>query len=303
MAPGGTAGTVVTVGSFDGVHRGHLAVLEEIVGRAGATGRQSVLVTFEPHPMEVVRPDSAPLLITTPVERREILAQTGLDRVVLLRFDATLRALSPERFVREILRGRFGMQELVIGEDHGFGRGRAGGVDLLRQLGREEGFGVDVVPPVRDPVVGLVSSTRIREAVAAGDLDLAGALLGRRFALTGRVIRGAGRGRSLGVPTANIAVPPRKLLPPDGVYAAWVEWPGGRAGGMLNQGPRPTVGDERRMIEVHLFGVEAELYGAPVKVEWAGRLREVTRFPSLQALQDQLGRDRLAAEKLLGMGS
>ncbi len=288
-------GTVVTVGSFDGVHRGHLAVLREIAARAGATGRASLLVTFEPHPMEVVNPGAAPPLITTPEERREVLAQTALDYVAILRFDDRLRALAPEAFVGEVLRGRFGMRELVIGEDHGFGRGRAGDVALLRDLGARDGFGVDVVPAVVDPVAGPVSSTRIRSAVAGGDLALAATLLGRRFTLAARVVPGAGRGRGIGVPTANLAVPARKLLPPDGVYAVWVEHRGGRVGGMLNQGPRPTVGEAGRTVEVHLFGVDGDLYGAWLKVEWVAHLREVRRFASLEALRDQLEQDRVAA--------
>src|SRR5512139_3570730 len=140
------AGTVVTVGSFDGVHRGHLAVLEEIARRAAATGRRSVLVTFEPHPMEVVNPAGAPLRLTAPAERIEVLAQTRVDRVAILRFDESMRGRDPEAFVRDVLVGRFGVRELVIGEDHGFGRGRAGDVTVLRDLGARLGFTVDVVP-------------------------------------------------------------------------------------------------------------------------------------------------------------
>jgi riboflavin kinase/FMN adenylyltransferase len=289
------AGTVVTVGSFDGVHRGHLAVLAEITERARATGRKSVLVTFEPHPMEVVNPAAAPPLLTTPVERREVLAQTGLDYAVILRFDAGLRAMPPEAFVREILLARCGMRELVIGEDHGFGRGRAGDVAMLRALGAGLGFSVDVVPEVEDPEAGPVSSTRLRQAVGAGELDLARRMLGRPFTLTARVVPGARRGRAIGVPTINLAVPPRKLLPPDGVYAVRVEWAHGTAGGMLNQGPRPTVGDPARSLEAHLFGFEGDLYGGWVRLEWVRWLREVRRFDSLEALRAQLAKDAAAA--------
>ncbi|HEX9754661.1 MAG TPA: riboflavin biosynthesis protein RibF [Gemmatimonadales bacterium] len=297
------AGAVVTVGSFDGVHRGHVAVLREITARARATERASLLVTFQPHPMEVVNPAAAPPLITTPLERLEMLAQTTLDYVAILRFDDHLRALAPEAFVTEVLLRRYRMRELVIGEDHGFGRGREGDVGLLRTLGVEQGFAVDVVPPVPDASGTPISSSRIRRAVAGGDLTLAARLLGRPFQLTGRVVRGAGRGQGLGVPTINLAVPPRKLLPPDSVYAAWVEWPGGRNGAMLNQGPRPTVGDPTRTIEAHLFGFEGVLYGAWVRIEWVRRIRDVQRFPSLEALREQLARDRVAAETILGHGA
>jgi len=288
-------GTVVTVGTFDGVHLGHMAVLREIVERARVAGRQSVLVTFEPHPLEVVNPQAAPPLLTTGPERREVLALTGLDYVVFLRFDRRLADFTPERFVREVLIGRCGMRELVIGHDHGFGRGRSGDVETLRRLGASDGFAVDVVGAV---ALGghAVSSTAIRRAVAGGDLRTAARLLGRPYTLSGRVVQGKGRGRTIGVPTINVGeVPERKLLPPDGVYAALVEWPEGHAGGMLNQGPRPTFGESRRGVEVHLFGVDADLYGQWVRVEWVERLRDVERFASLEELQQQLTRDRAAA--------
>ena len=296
--PASEHGTTVTVGTFDGVHRGHLAVLEEIATRARAAGRKSVLVTFEPHPLEVVNPQAAPLLLTTGPERREILALTELDYVVFLRFDRRLADYSPERFVREVLVGRCRMRELVIGHDHGFGRGRSGDVDTLRRLGASDGFAVDVVDPVE---VGghPISSTHIRRAVAGGDLATAARLLGRPYTVSGQVARGAGRGRSLGTPTINLGeIPPRKLLPPDGVYAARVEWAGGRAGGMLNQGPRPTFG-EGRALEVHLFEVEADLYGEWVRVEWVERLRDIQRFASAEQLVRQLDRDRDQARAAL----
>jgi riboflavin kinase/FMN adenylyltransferase len=295
LLPTGEAGTVVTVGTFDGVHLGHMAVLREIAARAQAAGRKSVLVTFEPHPLEVVNPQAAPPLLTTGPERREVLTLTGLDYVVFLRFDRRLADYSPEQFVREVLIGRCGMRELVIGHDHGFGRGRSGDVETLRRLGASDGFAVDVVGQVE---LGghAVSSTAIRRAVAGGDLRTAARLLGRPYTLSGRVVRGEGRGRTLGTPTINVGeYSERKLLPPDGVYAARVEWVGGRAGGMLNQGPRPTFGETRRGVEVHLFEVDADLYGDWVRVEWVERLRDVERFASLDQLKSQLKRDRVAA--------
>lgn len=288
-------GTVVTVGTFDGVHLGHMAVLREIAQRARAAGRKSVLVTFEPHPLLVVNPQAAPLELTSGPERREVLALTDLDYAVFLRFDRRLADYPPERFVREVLVGRCGMRELVIGHDHGFGRGRSGDVETLRRLGASDGFVVDVVGAVE---LGghAVSSTAIRRAVAGGDLRTAARLLGRPYTLSGRVVRGEGRGRTIGVPTINVGeFPERKLLPPDGVYAARVEWAGGRAGGMLNQGGKPTFGELRRTVEVHLFGVDQDLYGQWVRVEWVERLRDVERFGSIQELRAQLQRDRAAA--------
>jgi len=293
-------GSTVTVGTFDGVHRGHHAVLEEIARRASAAGRASVLVTFEPHPLEVVNPQAAPPLLTTGPERREILAQTALDYVLFLRFDRRLADYTPEEFVRRVLIGRCGMRELVIGHDHGFGRGRSGGVETLRRLGAEDGFEVDVVPVV-DVGDQHVSSSRIRRAVAGGDLTTAARMLGRPYSVSGQVSRGEQRGRLLGVPTINLAdVPPQKLLPPDGVYAVRVEWRGGRTGGMMNQGSRPTFRDGRRVLEAHLFGFEGDLYGEWVRIEWVERLRDVVRFPSVEHLQEQLKRDRSRALEVLG---
>ncbi len=295
MLPPHPEGTVVTVGTFDGVHRGHMAVLREIAERARVAGRKSVLVTFEPHPLVIVNPMAAPPELTSGPERREMLAQSGLDYAVFLRFDRELASFSPERFVREILVGRCGMRELVIGHDHGFGRGRSGDVETLRRLGQSDGFAVDVVGAVE---LGghAVSSTAIRRAVAGGDLASAARLLGRRYSLSGRVVRGAGRGRTIGIPTINLGeFGDRKLLPPDGVYAARVEWAGGVAGGMLNQGGKPTFGDQQRSLEVHLFGVDADLYDQWVRVEWIERLRDVQRFDSVEALQQQLAQDRAMA--------
>jgi riboflavin kinase/FMN adenylyltransferase len=292
-------GTTVTVGSFDGVHLGHQAVLREIDRRAKEAGRASLLVTFDPHPLEVVNPKAAPPLLTTGPERLEILAQSPLDYVMLLRFDRHLAELTPEEFVRDVLLARCEVKELVIGHDHGFGRGRSGDVETLRRLGKSQGFEVDVVDPV-DFGGQHVSSSRIRRAVAGGDLATAAAMLGRPYGVVGRVGQGERRGRLLGVPTINLSeLSPRKLLPPDGVYAVRVEWRGGRAGGMMNQGPRPTFGDGRRVLEAHIFGFDGDLYGEWVRIEWVERLRDVARFASAEQLQKQLERDRIRAQAAL----
>jgi len=288
-------GSTVTVGSFDGVHLGHQAVLREIDRRARAAGRASVLVTFDPHPLEVVNPGAAPPLLTTGPERLEILALSPLDYVLLVRFDRHLAGLTPEEFVQEVLLERCALRELVIGHDHGFGRGRSGDVETLRRLGASHGFEVDVVPPV-DFGGQHVSSSRIRRAVAGGDLTTAGAMLGRRYGVVGPVGEGERRGRLLGVPTINLfELPPRKLLPPDGVYAVRVEWRGGSAGGMMNQGPRPTFQDGRRILEAHIFDFEGDLYGEWVRIEWIERLRDIQRFGSVEQLKQQLERDRARA--------
>ena len=288
-------GSTVTVGSFDGVHLGHQAVLREIDRRARAAGRASVLVTFDPHPLEVVNPGAAPPLLTTGPERLEVLALSPLDYVLLVRFDRHLAGLTPEEFVQEVLLERCSLRELVIGHDHGFGRGRSGDVETLRRLGASHGFEVDVVPPV-DFGGQHVSSSRIRRAVAGGDLTTAGAMLGRRYGVVGPVGEGERRGRLLGVPTINLfELSPRKLLPPDGVYAVRVEWRGGSAGGMMNQGPRPTFQDGRRILEAHIFDFEGDLYGEWVRIEWIERLRDIKRFGSVEQLKQQLERDRASA--------
>jgi riboflavin kinase / FMN adenylyltransferase len=300
--PRQSRGTVVTVGSFDGVHLGHHAVLEEIARRAEAAGRESVLVTFEPHPLEVVNPQAAPPLLTTGPERREILAQTALDLAYFLRFDRRVAAMSPEEFVRGVLLERCGMEELVIGHDHGFGRGRSGDVETLKHLGAVHGFEVDVVPPV-DFGDQHVSSSRVRRAVAGGDLGSAAKMLGRPYTVSGLVGHGDGRGRRLGVPTVNLTeVPPQKLLPPDGIYAVEVEWRGGRTGGMMHQGPRPTFADGRRTLEANLFDFEGDLYGEWVRITWVKRLRDVERFISAEQLQHQMERDRTDALAALAGG-
>ncbi len=301
--PNDGRGTVVTVGTFDGVHLGHRQVLREIAARAHRAGRRSLLVTFEPHPMEIVNPQAAPPLLTLRDERAEYLAQCELDIVVFMRFTRELSQYRPEAFV-ELLHRQFHMRELVIGHDHGFGRGRAGDVALLRRLGKTVGFEVDVVDEV-DIDGRPVSSTLVRRAVAGGDLATAARQLGRPYSVIGQVVPGSRRGRRLGYPTVNLAAPDhRKLLPPDGVYAVIAEWSRGRAGGMLHQGPRPTFGDEVRSLEVHLIGVDADLYDQPVKVSWLTRLRDVREFASAVALKQQLDKDFAAAKAALtGWGS
>jgi riboflavin kinase / FMN adenylyltransferase len=292
-------GSVVTVGTFDGVHLGHRAVLDEIQRRAKASGRRSVLVTFEPHPLEVVNPAAAPPRLTTAAERLGVLATSGLDRVVALRFDRVMAALSPTEFVDDVLRPTCDLRELVIGHDHGFGRGRQGDVTTLRELGRARGIPVDVVEQVTLAGGVPISSSVIRRAIAGGDLATAARMLGRPYAVDGVVERGAQRGRTIGFPTLNLAVPPRKLLPPDGVYAVVVETPAGRFGGMLNQGHRPTFSDGRRALEVHLFGFAGDLYHRWVSIQWVAALRDIRRFDDAAHLQAQLEEDQYRARTML----
>jgi riboflavin kinase / FMN adenylyltransferase len=293
-------GTVVTVGTFDGVHRGHRAVLDEIGRRAEATGRRSVLVTFHPHPLRIVRPEAAPPLLTTPVEKKEILAESGLDWAVFLDFTPALSRLTPRQFVERVLVDRIGVSELVIGYDHGFGHGRTGDADTLRAVGRELGFSVDVVPPV---LLGedSISSSRIRRAVASGDMAGAAGGLGRFYSARGVVVRGDGRGRGLGFPTANLHIgDPDKLLPPAGIYAVFVVVRGvGRLLGALHLGPRPTFQGSLPTVEVHLMDWEGDLYGEEIRIDFVEWLRDVLPFGSVRALVDQMRLDVARARSLL----
>ncbi|MGH7574175.1 MAG: bifunctional riboflavin kinase/FAD synthetase [Longimicrobiales bacterium] len=302
-------GTVITVGTFDGVHRGHRAILDRLREKATALGLPSVLVTFEPHPLEIVRPESAPKLLTTPAEKLEALAQVGLDRVVILRFDRRLAAYDPRRFVEDILLERLGMCHLVTGYDHGFGRNRSGDAALLAQIGAEVGFGVDVVDPVLldgEPI----SSSRVRDALGRGDVVAAARGLARPYTLSGTVIRGAGRGRQLGFPTANIALPDtRKLLPAEGIYAVTAELdrgagrgPHATQSGLLHLGPRPTFADARPTIELFAFDVDRDLYGETVRITFCAHIRPIERFASETDLVRAMEADRVAAEHVFATG-
>jgi len=292
LPPGGT---VATVGTFDGVHLGHWSVLQEITRRASATGRRSVLVTFDPHPLRIVRPEHAPLLLTTPVEKKEILAESGLDYAVFLSFTKALSRYEPRRFVEEILIARLGVEELVIGYDHGFGRDRSGDPDTLVTIGRELGFAVDVVPPVQ-AAEQAISSSRIRAAIRDGDMAAAREGLGRPYSVRGIVVRGEGRGRALGFPTANLRVAERdKLIPPEGIYAVRAVLRDGTYPGALHLGPRPTFQGSPPSIELHVMDFERDLYGEEVRVDFVEYLREIQPFSTVDALVAQMRKDVQAA--------
>jgi riboflavin kinase/FMN adenylyltransferase len=298
--PPDVAGTVVTVGTFDGVHRGHLDVLARLVARSKATGMPSVLVSFDPHPLEIVNPNAAPPLLTSLEEKLEVIAETGIHYFAVVPFTHTLAAYSAEDFVELVLRRRFRMRELLIGHDHGFGHHRAGNVSVLRELGALSDFQVDVVDAVSLSDGQHVSSTSIRRAIAGGDLTRAAEGLGRSYSVGGTVIHGKARGRGLGFATLNVEAPsPRKLLPPEGVYAVRVQTPVGSFGGMMNLGPRPTFGESETTLEAHLFGATGDFYGARVRVDFISFLRDTREFANADELSLQLGRDRENALRAL----
>jgi riboflavin kinase/FMN adenylyltransferase len=291
--PKEVTGTVVTVGTFDGVHRGHIDVINRLVARGRMKGLPTVLVSFDPHPLEIVNPSAAPLLLTTSEERLEVIATTELDYFACVPFTHELSGYSAERFVDEILRAHFRMNDLLIGYDHGFGHQRTGNVNVLRSLGVERGFDVEVVEAVSLGDGQHVSSTSIRRAIAGGDLEKAAEGLGRPYSVSGTVVAGNSRGRDLGFATINLSPPSsRKLLPPEGVYAVRVQTPRGVFGGMMNLGPRPTFGDSTVSIEAHLFDVDADFYGMRVRIDFVKYLRETKKFATPGDLVQQLTKDR-----------
>jgi riboflavin kinase/FMN adenylyltransferase len=283
---------VVAIGNFDGAHLGHVHIFREARRLAGARSGETVVLTFEPHPAKVLAPTFAPPLITTAGRKLELLAAAGLDAVVIEPFDHALAAKSAEEFVREVLAEGLGARQVVVGYDFTFGSKRSGDVHTLATLGQTYGFGVTVVAPVS--VDGLVcSSTKIREFVLEGRVDGAAMLLGRDPEIEGEVVRGAGRGRTIGVPTANIASE-TELSPKNGVYAGWGERlsDGKRWGAAINIGTNPTfVSGNQVSIEAHLLDCDEDLYGQRLRVGFTERLRDEKRYSSRDELVAQIGHD------------
>jgi riboflavin kinase/FMN adenylyltransferase len=294
---------VVAIGNFDGVHRGHAYLFQQArqLARSIAADAESVVLTFEPHPAKVLAPTFAPPLISTLARKLELIEQQGLDVTVVQPFDRAFAARSPIEFVDEVLVGGLGAKHVCVGHDFTFGRKREGTIGLLEELGRARGFGVTVVPAYS--VDGIVcSSTKVREFVLEGRVDGAQLLLGRDPEVEGEVIRGDGRGRTIGVPTANVR-PDNELLPKNGVYAGWGEWDGGeRAGAAINVGTNPTfvAAGHPVSIEAHLLGVDRDLYGKRLRLGFMKRLRAEERFPSAEALIAQIRKDIEAARSLWG---
>jgi len=292
-APPDVRPSAVALGTFDGVHLGHRAILGTALRRAREVGVEAVACTFDPHPIEVLQPDRAPRPITPLDERLALIGDTGVDAVVVLAFTRALAAVEPEAFVKDVLLDRLHAREIVVGYNHRFGRGARGDARLLEDLAGRLGFRAHVVPPMTVDGVA-VSSTEIRAALHRGDVRSAARGLGRPYAIAGRVTTGAGRGRTLGFPTANIA-PDRPLLVARGVYRGGVTVDAGQHAAVVNVGVRPTFGEDTLAVEAHLLDFAGDLYGREVRLDFLDRLRDEMRFPSVEELKAQVSRDIAAA--------
>ena len=296
-------GCVATIGNFDGVHLGHRAVLRRLIERGRALGLPATVITFEPQPMEHFSPEVAPARLTRLREKLTAIADAGIERVLLLEFGPRLAAMDAHEFIRRVLVDGLGVRFLLVGDDFRFGRGRSGDYALLERVGRElgdaRGFAVADLNTITHKDER-ISSTRVREALARGDLEQAAHLLGRPYRICGRVAHGDRRGRTIGFPTANLLLH-RRVSPLSGVYAVRVQGvvPGRDWPGVANVGRRPTVDGVDERLEVHLFDFDGDLYGAHLAVAFRLRLRGEQRFESFDALREQIARDARAARAWL----
>jgi riboflavin kinase / FMN adenylyltransferase len=300
------AGAVVTIGAYDGVHVGHRAVIAEVRRMAQEMGVSSAVVTFDRHPASVVRPESAPKLLTTLDQKLELLAETGIDITVVVPFDTQRATESAEDFVAEVIVGCLGAKAVIVGQDFHFGKDRRGNVALLETLGVTHGFTVAGLELISIPGLDAkVSSTQIRRLVAAGELREAARLLGRPYELRGTVIDGDKRGRTIGFPTANVSLPVDACLPADGIYAARYARPDGVwLPAAVNLGRRPTFYDDQpySLLEAFLIDFQGDLYGEPARIQFVERLRPEAKFDSLEALIEQMNRDVDNAREILRAG-
>lgn len=291
----------MTLGNFDGVHLGHQRAIDLLKARARALGESAIAVTFEPHPVSVVRPEQAPKRILTPALKEELLTAAGLDAVVVIDFTPEFSRIEAEDFVRTILVGHLHVSELVLGANFRFGHGRAGDLDALRDFGERFDFVVHEVEA--STYEGeIISSSRIRRKLGEGDVEAAAAMLGRPYLFDGTVVRGDGRGKQMGFPTANIEVE-GDVLVDDGVYVTEARLGGSSdrlVRGMTHVGRRPTFGLEERTVETHLFDFDEDLYDAPLRLFFHHRIRGTVRFSSAEALEAQLEHDRDEARAYFG---
>jgi riboflavin kinase / FMN adenylyltransferase len=282
--------SVIALGNFDGMHRGHQKIIDRVRRRASERGAAAVAVTFDPHPPRVVRPDKAPPLIMTHAQKLEMLERAGMDAVAVVRFTEDLSRWEPDVFVETVVVDWLKASEVWVGANFLFGHDRAGNFTLLRTLGARLGFRAEKIDPVRYKEF-VVSSTRVRRLVSEGRVDEAAALLGHPFFLDGRVGSGDARGRTIGFPTANLETD-NELMPPVGVYATTAAVDGVVHPAVTNIGQRPTFGEEGpRTIETHIFDLDRDLYGLPLRVAFVQRLRDERRFEGVDALKAQIASD------------
>ena len=290
---------VLALGNFDGLHRGHMKIIDRVRRRAGERGGTPAAMTFDPHPPRVVRPDKAPPLLMTKEQKIEALGRSGMQGVAVLRFTPDVSRWEPEVFVRTVLVEWLHVVEVWVGANFLFGHDRAGNYTVLRSLGARYGFRAEKIDPVRYKDF-VVSSTRIRRLIAEGRVDEAGALLGHHYFIDGRVRRGAGRGRGIGYPTANLESR-NELAPPTGVYATTVTIDGVVRPSITNIGLRPTFGDvEAPVIETHVFDFDRDLYDRELRLSFVQRLREERTFADVDALRAQIDADARTARRLFG---
>ena len=288
---------VLALGNFDGLHRGHLKIVERVRRGAAEHGGTPMAMTFDPHPSRIVRPDKAPPLLMTKAQRLEALDRAGIAAVAVVRFTPELSRWDPETFVRTVLVDWLRVSEVWVGANFLFGHDRGGNFSTLRTLGQRYGFRADKIDPVRYKEF-VVSSTRIRRLVAEGRMDEAGALLGHPYYIDGTVVAGKRRGRELGFPTANLQTE-NELLPPNGVYATTTTIDGVVHASLTNVGVRPTFGDTvKPIIEAYVLGFNGDLYGRPVRLGFVQRLRDERKFEDVDALRTQMEADRRRAERL-----
>jgi riboflavin kinase/FMN adenylyltransferase len=287
---------VLALGNFDGLHRGHLKIIERVKRGAIEHGGTPMAMTFDPHPPRVVRPDKAPPLLMTKAQRLEALYRAGIMCVAVVRFTPGLSQWDPETFVRTVLAEWLRVSEVWVGANFLFGQGRSGNFSTLRTLGTRYGFRADKIDPVRYKDF-VVSSTRIRRLIAEARVDEAGALLGHPYYVDGTIVEGRRRGREIGFPTANVATE-NELVPPHGVYATTMTVDGAVHAGVTNIGLRPTFGETEPTIETHLLGYGGDLYGKRVRLGFVLRLRDERRFEDVDALRAQIDADQRRAERL-----
>jgi riboflavin kinase/FMN adenylyltransferase len=289
--------TVATIGNFDGVHLGHRAIFHRVVAEARQAQGTATVITFNPHPLKLLAPERAPLLINTYAERERLIAASCIDLLVCLPFTPALAALPATTFVQDILLGALGLKHLIIGYDYAFGRDRQGNAAFLQECGERCGFTVEVLPPIKQNQE-VYSSTRIRQLLQMGEVEAAASLLGRHFTLEGEVVHGAGRGQHLGFPTANLRTE-KEILPQEGVYAVKVRHNAALLDGVANIGRNPTFGENELTVEVHLLDVQDNLYGETLRLYFLQRLRAEERFATVSELCAAIQADIDRARQIL----